>query len=252
MISAGRGNPADMENTRPTFALIPGAGGDVWFWHRLVPELQSRGMDAVPVALPAADEAAGLTEYADAVVEAVADRTPLVVVAQSLGGFTAPLVCARRDVALLVLLNAMIPAPGETAGTWWEATGWKAAYAEQAARDGRPVDSDDIVGDFFHDVPADVVAEAFDRAAPQQSARPFSDPPPVTTWPSVPTRVVAGRDDRFFPASFQRQVAEKRLGITPDELPGGHLLALSRPAELADLLAGYWAEIAGESRSTPE
>jgi pimeloyl-ACP methyl ester carboxylesterase len=240
-----------MESTRPTFALIPGAGGDAWFWHRLEPELQSRGLDAVPVALPAADDAAGLTEYADAVVEAVADRSPLVLVAQSLGGFTAPLVCDRLDVALLVLLNAMIPAPGETAGAWWEATGWEGAHAEQADRDGRPVVEDDVVGDFFHDVPLDVVAEAFERGAPEQTMRVFSDPPPVTTWPRVPTRVVAGRDDRFFPADFQRRIAVERLGITPDELPGGHLLALSRPVELADLLAGYWAEVDGVRAGRP-
>jgi hypothetical protein len=52
--------------------------------------------------------------------------------------------------------------------------------------------------------------------------------------------VLVGRDDRFFPAPFQRRVAEERLGITPDEMPGGHCLALSRPAELADRLVAYW------------
>ena len=81
--------------------------------------------------------------------------------------------------------------------------------------------------------------------------RVFSDPPPVTTWPRVPTRVLTGRDDRFFPAAFQRRIAEERLGITPDELPGGHLLALSRPVELADLLAGYWAEVDGVRAARP-
>jgi pimeloyl-ACP methyl ester carboxylesterase len=60
----------------------------------------------------------------------------------------------------------------------------------------------------------------------------------------VPTRVLVGRDDRFFPAAFQRRIAEERLGITPDELPGGHLLALSRPSELADRLERYWSEVA--------
>jgi pimeloyl-ACP methyl ester carboxylesterase len=61
----------------------------------------------------------------------------------------------------------------------------------------------------------------------------------------VPTRVLVGRDDRFFPAAFQRRVAQERLGIAADELPGGHLLALSRPGDLADRLERYWAEVAG-------
>jgi len=55
----------------------------------------------------------------------------------------------------------------------------------------------------------------------------------------VPTRVVAGRDDRFFPLEFQREVARERLGTGVDEVPGGHLAALSRPAELTDQLTRY-------------
>ena len=86
-----------------------------------------------------------------------------------------------------------------------------------------------------------------------QSGRPFEDPWPLSGWPDVPTRVVAGRDDRFFPIGFQRRVAEERLGLPVDEVPGGHLVALSRPAELADRLVSYLAELPGEtsSQATP-
>ena len=52
----------------------------------------------------------------------------------------------------------------------------------------------------------------------------------------MPTRVVTGRDDRFFPLDFQRRVAQDRLGMAADVVPGGHLVALSRPAELTDQL----------------
>jgi alpha-beta hydrolase superfamily lysophospholipase len=76
-----------------TYVLIPGVGGVAWYRHLLVPELRERGHEAVAVDLPADDDSAGLSEYADAVVGAIGDRTDLVVVAQSLGGFTAPLVC---------------------------------------------------------------------------------------------------------------------------------------------------------------
>jgi pimeloyl-ACP methyl ester carboxylesterase len=61
----------------------------------------------------------------------------------------------------------------------------------------------------------------------------FGQPYPLKAWPDVPTRVIVGRDDRFFPAAFQRRVADERLGITPEEVPGGHLAALSHPVELA-------------------
>jgi pimeloyl-ACP methyl ester carboxylesterase len=64
----------------------------------------------------------------------------------------------------------------------------------------------------------------------------FTSPCDFQTWPDMPIRVVAGVDDRFFPVEFQRTVAADRLGIDIDVLPGGHLLALSRPAALAQYL----------------
>ena len=62
--------------SNPIFILIPGAGGDPWYWHLVVPKLVRHGYEAVPVALPASDDSAGLPEYADAVVDAIADRDP--------------------------------------------------------------------------------------------------------------------------------------------------------------------------------
>src|SRR4051794_31181207 len=125
-----------------TYVLIPGGGGDAWCWHLLVPELRERGHEPVAVDLPADDDSMGLSEYADAVVGAIGDRTSLVAVAQSLGGFTAPLVCERVSVDLLVLLNAMVPSPGESAGEWGANTGHAKARAEQGARVGRNLSAD--------------------------------------------------------------------------------------------------------------
>lgn len=219
------------------FVLVPGAGGEAWYWHRLVPELERRGHTAVAVDLPAADESAGLAEYVDVVVAAAAGHPAPVVVGQSMGALTAALTCERLDAAGLVLLNAMTPRPGETPGEWWENTGFEQARIAQAERDGRRLEDDpDLLDAFFHDVPDDVTAEALRRGAPQQSGTPFALPWPLDAWPDVPTRFFQGRDDRFFPLEFQQRVVGERLGVPVEELPGGHLLALSRPVELADLL----------------
>ena len=59
-------------------------------------------------------------------------------------------------------------------------------------------------------------------------------------WPAL--------DDRFFPAEFQRRVAKERLGIDADQIPGGHLVALSNPAGLADRLTSYAAELRNGGR----
>ena len=203
----------------PTFVLVPGAGGMAWYWHRLVPELRRLGADAVAVDLPADDDTAGLATYADVVVAAAQDTADVVLVAQSMGGLTAPLVCDRLPVRLLVLLNAMVPRPGETGGDWWAATGHDVPASDEV---------------FLHDVPPEVLATA--PAPRDQSGTPFGEPWPLPTWPEVPTVVLAGRDDRFFPPDFQRRVAAERLGLPVEEVPGGHLAALSYPAELAERL----------------
>lgn len=223
-----------------TFGLIPGAGGDAWYWHRVEPELRRLGHDVVAVDLPAADDSAGLAKYVDAAVAAIGARENhnLVLVAQSMGGFTAPLVCDRLDVALLVLVTAMIPVPGESGGEWWGNTGQGVAMRELAERDGRSPEFD-VDDYFFHDVPADVKAEAYAMPEPQQSDRPFADPWPRAAWPDVTTKFVLCRDDRFFPADWMRGLVHDRLGLVPDEIAGGHLVALSNPVELAALLHSY-------------
>ena len=219
-----------------TYVLIPGAGGDAWYWHLLEAELRGRGHGTVAVNLPAGEDLAGLEEYADAVVGAIGARTNLVLVAQSMGGLTAPLVCERVAVDLLVMLNAMVPSPGESGGEWWANTGHAKARDEQAAWDGRNLAAEDLRDAFFHDVPLKVTDEAWARGEPRQSETPFAQPWPLPKWPDVPTRFLQGRDDRFFPVEFQRRVVRERLGIAPDEMAGGHLVALSHPKELADHL----------------
>jgi pimeloyl-ACP methyl ester carboxylesterase len=119
-----------------TFVLIPGAGGAAWYWHRVIPLLQQAGHDAIAVDLPGDDEQAGLPEYTDLVVSAIGGRDDVVLVGQSLGGFTATPVAAKVPLRALVLVNAMIPAPGETLGAWWDNTGWAEARIAAAERGG--------------------------------------------------------------------------------------------------------------------
>jgi len=209
-----------------TYVLIHGAGSDSWYWHLVAPRLRALGHDVVAVDLPCDDDAAGLPEYTDTVVEAIGDRRDLILVAQSLGGFTAPLVCERRPVALLVLVAAMTPRPGESAGEWWANTGHEFPDPFDPA----------IV--FTHDVPDELAAASLQHLR-EQSGTPFDKPWPLDAWPDVPTRFLLCRDDRFFPAEFQRRVVRDRLGIVPDEMDGGHLPALARPEELVERLEAY-------------
>ena len=219
-----------------TYVLVPGAGGAAWYWHRVVPLLQQAGHEAIAVDLPGADELAGFPEYTRQVVDAIGDRLDVVLVAQSLGGFTAALVAAKVPVRAVVLVNAMIPAPGETPGAWWANTGSIQARLAAADRGGYGTDFDEAVY-FLHDVPPDVAAAGAAHQRPEASAV-FGSVCDFGAWPSVPIRVVTGADDRFFPAGFQQEVARDRLGLGADVLPGGHLIALAHPWQLANYLLG--------------
>jgi pimeloyl-ACP methyl ester carboxylesterase len=205
------------------FALIHGGGSSAWDWHLVVPELLARGHDAIAVDLPTEDDSAGWWDYAETVVEAVREHARVIVVAHSMGCFTAPLVSARRPVDLLVLVAGMIPSPGESFTDWWKNSG----YAESGF--------DDV---FYHDVPPELAAEARTKER-AQAEKPLDEPWPLESWPDVPTKYLLCRDDRLFAADWAGRHARERLGVEADEIDGGHYIALSRPRELAERLAAY-------------
>jgi pimeloyl-ACP methyl ester carboxylesterase len=166
------------------------------------------------------------------VAAAIGDRPDPIVVAQSLGGFVAPLVCDRVAVRLLVLVAPMIPAPGEPV----------IGYSANTELDQEPSGGyDDTIALFYQDVPPELAAEAVKRGRNQSEAR-LGEPSPWSAWPAVPTKVLICRDDRLFPPAYLRRVARERLGIVPDEIDGGHTPALSRPRDLAGRLEAYATE----------
>ncbi len=230
-----------------TYVLIHGASSDSWYWHRVVPLLEERGHSVVAPDLPSDSDSAGFPEYACAVARAVAEWSGVIVVAQSMGAFTVPLVCDLVPVDLIVLVAPMIPLPGKHPGEWWVASDQEAARRAFDVQEGRDPDAPfDVRTTYFHDVPEPVVAEAFARGERYQSGSPFEQPWPADRWPAVPTRVVAGRKDRLFPLDMVRRLSRDRLGITPDVIDSGHLPALSKPGELVELVESYRLELSSE------
>jgi pimeloyl-ACP methyl ester carboxylesterase len=216
-----------------SFVLVPGAGGNAGFWQLVEPLLQRAGYHSVAVTLPNWSGAT-FSDHADAIVVAAGAPDEVILVAQSMGAFAAPLTCDRLPVAELVLLNAMIPAPGETAGEWWGNTGQAEAVRSNDLREGRDPDAGfDAQTYFLHDLAPDVLELLMSSGEAEPVDSLFETRFPLTRWPDAPTTVLAGRDDRFFPYEFQRRIARDRLGLEVEQLPGGHLLALSQPEALA-------------------
>jgi pimeloyl-ACP methyl ester carboxylesterase len=219
-----------------TFALIHGGGSTAWDWHLISPILRQAGHEVVAVDLPIEDPAAGLDDYVRTVTDAVGDRTHVIVVGHSLGGFTAPLVVDALDAEGLVFFTAMIPRPGETFMQWWAGSG----------HDQETIDDDPNIS-FFNGVPEGLADEARRRERDQQGDW-MSRPWPADRLPAVSTMGIVCTDDRFFPAPFMRRLIADRLGVAPVEIPGGHYAALTHPLELAVALDRFAGEI-GSTRS---
>jgi len=224
--------PGEM-SAMTTFVLIPGAGGNASYWSRLVPELERRGHAAVPVDIPQDDPSLGLADWAACAEAVIPERGKTVLVAQSLGGFLPPLV--TRPVHGIVLLNAMIPNPGESVDEWWVATGSEEARRAAELAAGRDPEFD-LERHFLHDLDETARAALFAEQPREPAGPAMREPAGFERWPDVPTTVIVGRDDRFFPLEFQRRVARERLGLEVDEIPGGHLVAVADPAVVADRL----------------
>ncbi|ANZ42069.1 hypothetical protein BBK82_45215 [Lentzea guizhouensis] len=209
-----------------TFAIVHGAGDVGWSWHLVSEALEAQGHTVIAPDLPTEDESKDLSDWATAVVDAVSSKpdstSDVVVVGHSFGGLVAPLVAARLNTSALVLVTAMLPRPGEAPGDWWGNTG----YADSGLED-----------QFWHDVPAHLAEESQKRER-GMSENAMSKPWPLDRMPDVPTHFVLCTEDRFFTPEFMRKVIADRLpGVNPVELKAGHCAQLSKPEELATLLA---------------
>lgn len=229
--------PPSRRTSVATFVCIHGAGGRGSDWRLVAGELERGGHEVVAMDLPC-DQEVGLGDYTAAVVDAIGNRCgDLVLVAQSLAGFIAPLVCSEVPVDLMVLVTAMVPRPGESGGEWWVNTG----HAQAVAAQRLPDDSTETL--FTHDVRPEVLASF--GPPRDQTGTLFEEPWPLAAWPDVPTRFLLCRDDRFFPADWMRAIVRERLSIEPTEVPGGHCAFISQPRAIADALVECWAERSG-------
>jgi alpha-beta hydrolase superfamily lysophospholipase len=228
-----------------TFVLIHGGRHGGWCWELVVPELARLGHDAVCPDLPIEDDGADLTDWSDAVLDAIPERAgdEIVLVGHSLAGLVLPVVAERREVRRMIFLGALVPALGLTPlehlareGDALLIAGAKdeVARGEAPQRDERTSWAD--ARDYFYpDVPEALARRSWERLR-RQSISVFGRPVPLMAWPHVPSTCIVMTDDRIVNPDWSRRYAARIPDSTVVELPGGHSPFLSRPHELATAL----------------
>lgn len=220
-----------------TFALIHGAWSSGRAWDDLVPELGARGHAAVAMDLPCDRPDATFEDYADAVIEAVGGADDLVLVGHSLGGVTLPFVARRRRVRGLVYVCGVIPGTRETWGRPGEPPSDPPGIFDVLAKDDErcsswPPGAEPILF-------ADLAPEEVPRAAAwlrRQCGGIWRSFEPFDRLPDVPCASLVARRDAIVEPAWSVWAAERRLGVAPIWIEGGHWPMLTDPAGLAERL----------------
>lgn len=210
-----------------------------------MPELESRGLNVVAPDLPCDDPEAGVAEYAACVESALGGADEVVLVGHSLGSFTIPVVALHRPVVRMIFLCSV------PAGPYPEVAEEMAAMTTEefiaAPRFYDDAGSEVLRNDaarrlFFHDCSDADAAWAVSQLRPQ-APRALRVPLPIDQWPTAAQSIVLCAGDRVVSESWAARAARRQLnGEEPVVMEGGHSPFVSRPAQLAEVIASLISE----------
>lgn len=226
------------------FGLVHGGSHGAWCWERLIPELERLGHGGVAMDLPVDEADSGIERCAETVARALSGVAAPILVGHSIAGAFLPLAAQKSGARAMVFLCAMVPVPGVSLADQQAAEPGMVAYPYHLVRDaqGRTLATRDVAKAMYYpDCTEADIDWATARLRPQAPALRM-DPYPQGAWPAIPARYVLASGDTVVSPDWSRRVARERLGVTADELAGGHSPFLSQVGPLAALMA----RIAGE------
>jgi pimeloyl-ACP methyl ester carboxylesterase len=240
-VSAMQATPVSA--TTPTVVLVHGAFADASGWAGVITSLQASGLSVLAVANPLR----GLTSdvaYVAAVANAIPG--PVLLVGHSYGGAVITNAGSQIPNAVgLVYVAAFAPDEGETLQSLLEAAG-ETPFSQSLRPVNVPIGGvPDPVPEFtidtaaFHEVfCADVPDELAATMAVSQrpaSALGFAEPTVAPAWKTLPSWFAVATQDLAIGADGERFFAQ-RAGSTTVELEGSHVIMISQPEAVADLV----------------
>ena len=221
--------------TTSTFILVPGAGGDAFYWHLVAPLLRDAGHEAVAVRPPRGRgrrrprRVRRRDRPRDRRSPRRRARRPVDGRLQRPDGRR-----ARGGVARIVLVAPMIPVPARRPASSGRERAGRRARAARSPRAATRTRRSTCTRRSSTTSPPTWPSACSSRATARDEGESLRGPWPLAAWPDIPTPVIAGARDRLFPLAFMRGSRRDRLGIEDVAVvDAGHLPALSRPEELA-------------------
>lgn len=213
--------------------LIHSTGQGAAGWARVVDALADRRIAAHAVELPD-DPLLVAAEFAQLVRDQVTVDQPPVVLAHSGSGPLLPTTARLLDAAHQVWLAAWVPAPGVSFAEDARANLREAFDPDWPGKD--PITDDEVASHFlYHDCDAATLRWALSTRRSFYPAAVFDEL--LGLAPEIPATYILATDDRTIQPMWQRRLARERLGVEPVELNSGHCPNVSRPDELAELIA---------------
>jgi pimeloyl-ACP methyl ester carboxylesterase len=231
-----------MTNSSPTIVLVHGAFADASSFAQVIPELLGDGLSVVAPAVPNRT-LSGDAAYVASVVRQI--DGPVVLVGHSYGGAVITVAGAEDNVKSLVYLSAYVLEEGESLG---ELQGKfpDSPLASALVYTPFPIDGSTETGtDVSVDVEkfpeifaGDVDPELARVLAVSQrplAAAAFTEAASVAAWKSKPAWGSVATQDRTINPDVER-FGYSRANMTTIEIDSSHLVMLSHPKEVTDLI----------------
>lgn len=224
-----------------TILLVHGSTQNASCWDRVGPRLAVAGHDTVTVELPKNAPGLKAGAFAERIAAAVDPAIKdVVVVGHSASGALLPLVAERRRLRGLVYLAAVLPSPGKSVIEQYTLD--PAMLGTEWVRSGRMWSDEtkwrELADEFlFHDLPPDDRGWAHSTVQPMRTDSIVREPAPAGAPAPVPSLCIAATLDRTINPLWQRRVWREATGQEVAEIHAGHCPHVSRPEEVALLIA---------------
>jgi pimeloyl-ACP methyl ester carboxylesterase len=230
-----------MSGETPSVVLVHGAFADASSWNGVVERLQAKGVRVMAPANPLR----GIV-YDSAYTASFLEQTPgpVLAVGHSYGGAVITNAASEvKNVVGLVFVAAFAPDEGERLGE--VEAGSKDSVLNSAlvtlnypTADGEAVEfaihPDKIHDAFAADLPAEQAALMAATQRPVAEAA-FSEPTGPPAWKRLPSWTVLATGDKAAGTDVIRSQAE-RAGATITEVDGSHVIMISQPQAVADVI----------------